>query len=51
MAEYDTNSYKLYTQKIEAKLNKAVKALELAIKYKAVIDRCQHCTEDLNSET
>jgi hypothetical protein len=35
---------------IEAKLAKALKAMELAVKYKKIIDNCEHCRDALNSE-
>jgi uncharacterized protein with PIN domain len=50
MVEYDSNSYKLYTQQVEAKLNKTIKALERAIKYKDIISRCPQCSMLLNEE-
>jgi hypothetical protein len=54
MTKYDTNSYKLYTDRkeVEAKLNKGIRALELAVKYKGIIDKCHQCSTLLvNSET
>jgi hypothetical protein len=34
---------------IDAKLRKALKGMELALKYKKIIDKCQYCRDTLNS--
>jgi hypothetical protein len=47
MSSYDTPEIKLFSQNIDAKLTKAVKAMQRAIK---IMQSCPLCSSELNNE-